>query len=127
MSYQGDITAAIEANATLSGLIGNRVFADVAPSSATVPYVVFQTISGRGETTHDGVRNLGHPLIQFSAWAATKVQATAIADAINTLLDGNIIAGDSEATFQYSNDYGTHDAETNLFGEIKEYRASHLI
>lgn len=127
MSYQGDITDAIEADSTLSALIGDRVFADVAPSTAAAPYVVFQTISGRGETTHDGVRNLGFPLIQFSAWAATKAEAIAVADAINTLLDGNTLDGDSEVTFQYSNDYGTHDAETNLFGEIREYRASHLI
>lgn len=127
MSYQGDITAAIEDDATLAAIIGDRVYADVAPSTAATPYVVFQTISGRGETTHDGNRNLGFPLIQFSAWAATKAQAINIGNAINTLVDGNTLSGDSEISFTYSNDYGTHDPETNLFGEIREYRASHII
>lgn len=124
MSYQSDIITALAAAGSITAIVGTRVYADVADGSATAPYITFQTISTSGETTHDGVRNLEFPLIQVNCWATSKTGAIALASAVNALLDGNTIAGSSGVTFQFSNQFGTYESDTKLFGEILEYRAS---
>ena len=124
MSYQSDIITALAAASSITNLVSTRVYADVADGSAAAPYITFQTISTSGEVTHDGVRNIEFPLIQFNCWATGKAGAIALASALNTLLDGNVIAGSSAVTFQFSNQFGQYDPDTKLFGEILEYRAS---
>lgn len=124
MSYQSDITTALAAASTITAIVSTRIYADVADGSTAAPYLVWQTIATSGETTHDGVRNIEFPLLQFSCWATGKASAIALASAVNAVLDGNTIAGSSGLTFQFSNQLGQYDPETKLFGEILEYRAS---
>lgn len=123
MSYQSDLTTALAAASTITAIVSTRLYADVADGSTAAPYLVWQVISTGGETTHDGVRNLEFPIIQFSCWATGKAGAIALASAVNTVLDGNTISGSSALTFQFSNQFGTYEADTKLFGEILEYRA----
>ena len=124
MSYQSDTYQALVSSATISGMTGARIYADVADGNAAAPYLVYQVISTGGETTHDGDRSIEFPLIQFSCWAASKAQAIALASAVNALLDGNTLAGASGVSFQFSNQFGQYEPETKLFGEILEYRAA---
>jgi hypothetical protein len=124
MSYQSDTYTALTGNATIAGIVATRIFPEVADGSAAAPYIVYQTITTSGETTHDGVRNIEFPLIQFSCWATSKGGAIALASAVNTVLDGNTISGSSNVSFQFSNQIGIYDPDTKLFGEILEYRAA---
>jgi hypothetical protein len=124
MSYQSDLTTALAAASTITAIVSTRIYADVADGSTAAPYLVWQVISTGGETTHDGVRNLEFPLIQFSCWATGKVGAIALASAVNAVLDGKTISGSAGLTFQFSNQFGTYESDTNLFGEILEYRAA---
>jgi len=124
MSYQSDLTTALAAASTITAIVSTRIYSDVADGSAAAPYLVWQVISTEGETTHDGVRNLEFPTIQFSCWATGKAAAIALASAVNTVLDGNTLAGSSGLTFQFSNQFGTYESDTKLYGEILEYRAN---
>ena len=124
MSYQSDIMTALLAASSVTALVGTQIYADVADGSATAPYVVYQVVSTDSETTYDGDRTMEFPQIQFSCWATTKAGAIALAAALNAVLDGNTIAGSSGVSFVFSNQSGTYETETKLFGEILEYRAS---
>ena len=124
MSYQSDIQATLTANAGITAIVGDRIFSDVADGSAQPPYLVYQIIATSGQTTHDGNRNLEFPLIQFSCWGAGKAAVIALASAVNTALDGVTHAGTSNVSTVFSNQSGTYDSETELFGEILEYRAA---
>lgn len=124
MSYQSDMTAALAAAAPITAIVGTRIFADVADGSTAAPYLVWQVISTAGETTHDGNRGIEFPLIQFSCWASGKAAAIALASAVTGALDGNTLAGASNISFQFSNQSGTYEPDTKLFGEILEFRAS---
>jgi hypothetical protein len=124
MSYQSDIITALAAASSITTLVSTRVYADVADGSAAAPYLVYQVISTNGETTHDGVRNLEFPTIQFSCWATSKAGAIALASAVNAVLNGKTLAGTSGISFQFSNQFGTYESDTKLFGEILEYRAA---
>lgn len=124
MSYQANILTALLADTAIAAIVGTKVFADVADGSAAPPFLVYQVISTGGETTHDGERNLEFPFIQFTCWAKGKSNAIALASAVNALLDGNTLAGDSGISFQFSNQSGTYESDAKLFGEILEYRAA---
>jgi len=124
MSFQGDIYTALTTDSGVSAIIGSRLFADVADGSTVTPYLVYQVIGTNGETTHDGNRNLEFPSIQFSAWANTKAAAIALASAVNTALDGQTLAGTSDISLTFSDQSGTRDPESNLYGEILEYRGA---
>lgn len=124
MSYQSDLYAALVATTSITDLVGTRIFADVADSSAVAPYIVYQVVSTRGETTHSGSRDIEFPTIQFSCWAKTKAAAIAIASALNAAVDGATIEGDSNLSMIFSNQLGNYDPDTKLFGEVIEYSAA---
>ena len=123
MSYQSDIYTALAVSGAVFNIVGNRVFPDVADGSAVAPYVVYQTISTISETLHDGTRTIEFPNIQFSCWAKTRAAAIALGSALDSILDGNTIAGSSDATFTFSGVSSSYDPESKLYGEIREYTA----
>ena len=124
MSHQSDIYSALTNNGDVFALVDSRIYADVADGTAVPPYIVYQVISTRGTTTHDGDRNLEFPLYQFSCWAAGKAGAIALASAVNTALDGITHGGSSNVTTTFSGQSGTYEPESKLFGEILEYQAA---
>lgn len=124
MSYQADIHNALKSSSAIVGLTGGRIYADVCDQDAEVPYLVFQVISTRGETAHDGSRGIEFPTIQFSCWAKTKSAAVTLSAKVNSLLDGRTQTGASGISMIFSNAYGTYEADTKLFGEILEYSAA---
>lgn len=124
MSYQSDMYSALVAAAGITAIVGTRIYADVADGTTTAPYLVYQVISTGGETTHDGVREIEFPVIQFSCWATGKAAAIALASAVNAVLDGKTLAGSSGISFQFSNQFGTYEPDTKLYGEIIEYQTA---
>lgn len=124
MSYQADIYQAIQSAAPVVALASNRIYPDVAPGNTATPFIVYQTVSGYGTTTHDGQRDHAHPLIQFSCWAKTKEQAVTLSARLRAAIEGFTLPGDSETFLTFSNESGNRDQETGLFGEILELRAS---
>ena len=124
MSFQEDIFTALSYDSGVTSIVGDRIFADVADGTTAAPYLVYQVISTGGETTHNGTRDIEFPTVQFSAWANTKQQAVALASAVTDLLDGNTLPGSSRITFVWSDQSGTYESETNLFGETLDFRGA---
>lgn len=124
MSWQEDVVNAILADQTLAGLIGTRVFADVAPGEAVAPLIVYQQISEEGDTMFDGTRDVIFPLVQFSCWSPSKVGAIALASALRDAIEGKNLDGDSLVSLGFSNQESTRDQQTKLFCERIDYRVS---
>jgi len=124
MSYESDIYTALQAAAPVTALVGTRIYPDIALATATAPFVVYQTVSTDGTTTHDGEMSINHPLIQFTAWAGTRASAVSVIAKIRAALITGTNIGDSGAFFAFSNETGTRDQETGLFGQVLDLRAS---
>ena len=124
MSYQSDIYAALTGNSPLAAVVSTRIYPEVAPGNATVPYVVYQTISTGGETTHDGARTWDSPTIQFTVWAKTKALAISTAALLRAVLDGKTLSGSSACSLVCTNILGNYDPDSKLFGEVAEFRAT---
>lgn len=121
MSFQSDFYTAIQADATITSIVGSRIFAYVAPSTATAPFIVYQVIGTGGQTAHDGTRPVEFPLIQISCWSESPAASIALASAVNAFADGNTISGDSDLSLVFSGQSGQYDQATKLFGEILEF------
>jgi len=124
MSWQADIVTAISEDEALSGIIEDRIFADVAPGSTPQPFIVYQQISEIGDTTFDGRRDVTFPLVQFSCWASTKAGAIELLAALRSAIEGKQLEGDSSVSLGFSNALSTRDQQTKLFGEQIDYRVS---
>jgi len=82
------LVALLRADATVSGLVGSRIYPIVAPAEATLPALVYQRISGPRVMTHDGPSGLAHPRFQFRAVARHYSEAKGLVNALRSALDG---------------------------------------
>lgn len=123
MSIESDINDAIRNSGQLATLIGSRFSWDIADGGTVAPYLVAQTISNDSETTHDGDRSLSFPLIQFSCWAPTKMEAVAIMAEFRRSMEGQTLPGTSQTILTHAGDNSSYDPETKLFGHLADYRA----
>lgn len=124
MSWQSDLYDALIADGTVSGLVGTRVFPDVAPGNATVPYIVYQHISETGETPFSGGRGVTFPLVQISCWDDGKAGAVALASAVSGAVEGVNLPGSANASMGFVNQQSTRDQQTKLYGEQIDFRVS---
>jgi hypothetical protein len=81
VSFESDFYDAIK------GLVGNRVYPDVAPLNTTRPYVTYQKVGGTAwnflENTAVGKR---HARVQVNCWATTRLAAAALARSVEDAL-----------------------------------------
>jgi len=124
MSWQSDIVNAILTDSAVCAIIGENVFADVAPGNATAPYIVYQQISDNSENDFDGVRNVIFPLVQFACWHPTKSGAIDLVKKLSAAIEGRNLDGDSNASLSFSNQFSSRDQQTKLFSEVIDYRIS---
>lgn len=124
MSIESDINNAILNSGDLNTLIGSRFSWDIADGGTSPPFCVAQTISNDSDTTHDGDRSLSFPLIQFSFWAKTKLEAVAAAAAFRQSMEGQTLPGSSQTTLKHAGELSSYDSETKLFGHLVDYRAA---
>ena len=89
-ALKAGIFTKLSADATLAALVSDRIYPDVADQTKKMPYIVYEVDS------EDGVKHMtgGGPLeltsVQFSVWAASPTERTAVNDALRSLLDNKI-------------------------------------
>lgn len=66
----------------ITELVGQRIYTDIMPQNATLPAVAFSKRTTRHERTLSGFAGIAHCRLQFDCYAATRLQANYIAEAI---------------------------------------------
>ena len=93
----------------LKGLVGNRVYPDVAPSNALAPYITYQEVGGAAVNfLLQEVPNKANSRFQINVWSKTRSEAKTIANAacdalrlatqLQTTVVGGVTATYDEAT-----------------------------
>jgi len=84
------IFSKLSADPTLSGLVGDRIYPDVAGQTKKLPYLVYEVDSedGVGHMTGGGVLELTS--IQITVWAKSSPERDAVNDALRALLNDKI-------------------------------------
>lgn len=115
MSLASDIVAALSANATLTGLVADRIRPDMADEADASPYVVFEEISSDPANGLDGHHGKTLSRVQITAWAATFEVARQCADAILAAMKTANSGGTLKNTWQERRDQ-PFDIATRTFG-----------
>lgn len=78
MSVQSDLYTTLGTHAGLAGLVGARIYPDVAPEDAIAPRVVWQEIADVPQNGIDGHNSLDNYRIQVTSWGSSATQARAV-------------------------------------------------
>ncbi|WP_137387968.1 DUF3168 domain-containing protein [Rhodoligotrophos defluvii] len=118
------LAALLTADATVTGLVGSRIYPVVLPQKPRLPALTYTTISDIGQHGSGGPLKLSRPRIQVDCWAETYDQARVLAAAVKRALDGKRAQLGSEADGRIVQGL-FFDSERDLFGaepEPKQYR-----
>ncbi len=88
MSVEAALYAELTGNAGVAALVADRVYPDVAPSSADLPRLTYQRISTGRHPHLAGASGLVSPRFQVICWASSRASAGVVADAVREALDG---------------------------------------
>lgn len=91
MAFRADLFAFLQADASLTALIDDRIYPGFAPTDKPSPYITYER-SSQITTHHQAIGNstsiIERQRFQFDCWAKTEIEADAIKDALVLLLDG---------------------------------------
>lgn len=73
---------------TLTAIVGQAIYVDIAPHDGPLPQIIVQQISGTEDVTFDGPLNMGKDRYQLSCWSDTTAQAESLAIALRNVLNG---------------------------------------
>lgn len=102
----------------LKGLVANRVYPDIAPQEASVPYITHQDVGGESINFMDGAApGKGNTRLQVNVWAKTRAEAKAISLAA----EGILRSAPALATTVLGSLMTTVDATTGYRGTIQHF------
>lgn len=92
MSFESALYNHLISDASLSALVSTRIYQEVAPTSATLPYMTWQIISDV-PTGHIGAESgIARKVVQFDIFAATDLACNALEDELRNTIDGKSAA-----------------------------------
>ena len=94
-----------------------RVFPDVAPASTPKPFITWQQVGGDVLQPIKGLADKRNALVQINCWAERRMDANALALAVESLLVG---AAEFQARPQ-SALVATNDDDTDLRGAMQDF------
>lgn len=102
----------------LKGLVGNRVFPDVAPFETERPYLTYQQVGGTPLSFIDNtVPGAKHGLFQVNVWADTRAAAAALALQVEAAFIGATAFQARPASGQI----GQHEPDLNRYGTVQDF------
>jgi len=115
-----DLYTAITGDATLSALIGTRLYPGIASQDAQTPYCTYNEISLIGDYTLQGASGVRTKRIQISVFAKRgnggRTTVNSIVEGLLTLLDGKTGTMGSSSLFHVS-----------VVGSVSDYEADRSI
>lgn len=88
MHLKEAITAHLKADATITTLVGQRVYPGAAPQNAPEPLIVYSMVSGVRDVTQDGLSGFVTSRVQFDCMARSSLVASNLAKAVVASLGG---------------------------------------
>ena len=85
---EADMVARLNAAATLTAIVGQKIYPVEAPPGTKAPYLVFARVDTDTDDTLDDTASVHHVMFAFEAYAATYKEALAIGAALKPILDG---------------------------------------
>ena len=78
----------LSTDATVSGLVGTRIYPVLAPEGVALPYITYQRIAVDHVESVAGSSGLANALVQVDCWAASYAGANALGEAVRLRMQG---------------------------------------
>lgn len=97
------IFTALQANAALVALVGDRIYPGNGPDNQTAPYIIWQGVGSDPGAVHTGATGATERIVQFACFAETPEGAIAVREALVAALDGVTLANGDNGTLDDDN------------------------
>lgn len=88
MTIETALFSYLSGRTEITDIVSTRIYATVAPSSTTYPYITFQILSNQPEHHMGGSSAITLVRVQLDAWATLVSQQQSISEALRDKLDG---------------------------------------
>lgn len=78
----------LKESGTVTNIVGTKIYPQLAPQNAALPYVTYQRIDTPRLRSLDGPVGLASPRVQIDCWSARYKEAKQLGEAIRKMLDG---------------------------------------
>ena len=85
---EGGLIAILDADATVSGIVGGRIHPMTDPRNTPFPKITYQRIDTVRGLSNDGPTNCPTARVQIDCWAADLLAARTLANAVRRALNG---------------------------------------
>lgn len=86
MSIEAEIYTKLSGTASITALVGTRIYPTLAPEGVTGDFITYHKVNQDTERHLCGVSNLRSTTFDFYAWSSTAIGAVTIGDAIHDAL-----------------------------------------
>lgn len=102
----------------LKGLVGNRVYPDVAPPGTARPYITYQQVGGQTVAFLErGVPSKKNGRYQINVWATTRAEAAALA----LQIEGVFITTSALQAEALGAPIAAHEPDEGLYGAMQDF------
>ena len=88
MTIHQDLYEYLKVHRLVSAQVGTRIFPQMAPTSATKPYITYDQISSDQQHHMDGPSRLCMATFDISVWSDSSEEMNEVAEAVRLALDG---------------------------------------
>lgn len=88
MSWRTELYTKLSSIAPLTALISDRIYPEVGPDGAAMPFVTYTAVSQFAEVQHDGYAGVDAMLVQLSAWGRSADEAETVRAALRAGIQG---------------------------------------
>jgi len=90
MSIESTLFAALNNDATLTALVGSRIYPQVAPDNAAVPYMTYQLIATEAHNKLSAAPGSERKLLQVNCISNSYAEAKSMAEASKAAINGTV-------------------------------------
>ena len=114
-------------DATIAGIVEERVYPNILPQPATLPALTFAQVSGVRVRDLSGPTGRARPRVTVNSWASTYSAVRALADAVRRRLDGyagpltTVVIGSSAL----DNEFDIYEQDLKIHRVMQDYIISH--
>lgn len=88
MTIESALYSYLSTKASVTAVVGIRIYPQVAPDSAAYPFITYNVTNEQHDHSMGGATGLANPSIQIDVWAETVANRVAIAEVVRNALDG---------------------------------------
>ena len=90
MSIESTLYAALSGDDGVAALVSTRIYPQIAPDSAAVPYITYQVVATTAHNILNGAPGTERKVIQVNCVSNTYTQAKSIAAAVKAAIEVNV-------------------------------------